>query len=54
MSHAWVREAIETGAEVIATARPFCLRMLDDAVGDLEMRDRIEVLDIAELAVSAL
>jgi Fe-S oxidoreductase len=54
MSHARVREAIETGAEVIATACPFCLRMLDDAVGDLEMRDRIEVLDIAELVVSAL
>jgi len=49
-----VKEALETGAEVLATACPFCLLTLDEAVKHLNADDQIQVLDIAEIAVEAL
>lgn len=49
-----VKEAIETGAEVLATACPFCLLTLDEAVKHLNAEDKIRVLDIAEIAAQAL
>jgi len=49
-----VREAIATGAKILATACPFCLNMLDDAVKTLGLDDQIEVKDLMELAVMAL
>jgi Fe-S oxidoreductase len=54
LSHARVRQALDTGAQAIATACPFCLNMLDDAVKTLGLSERIEVLDIMELALLAL
>jgi len=44
-----VEEALSTGAEVIATACPYCIRMLNDAVRALGIGDRIAVRDLAEL-----
>ena len=52
--HERVKEAAETGAEIIATACPFCLNMLDDAVKTLGLEDKLEVRDIMELVVEAL
>jgi Fe-S oxidoreductase len=49
-----VREALDTGAEVLATACPFCMLTLDEAVKHLNAQDKIQVLDIAELAAMAL
>ena len=49
-----VKEALETGAEVLATACPFCLLTLDEAVKHLNAEDRIHVMDIAEIAFEAL
>jgi Fe-S oxidoreductase len=49
-----VKEALEVGAEVLATACPFCLVTLDEAVKHLNADDRLQVLDIAELAAQAL
>jgi succinate dehydrogenase/fumarate reductase iron-sulfur protein len=49
ISHARVREALDTGAQVIATACPFCLNMLDDAVKTMGVDDKLEVQDIMEL-----
>lgn len=49
-----VTEALETGANILATACPFCLLTLDEAVKHLNAQDRIQVLDIAEIAVEAL
>lgn len=54
MSHERVREALETGAEVIATACPFCLNMLDDAVKTMGVTDQIEVKDVMELVNEAM
>lgn len=49
-----IKEALDTGAQVLATACPFCLLTLDEAVKHLNAQDRIQVLDIAELAAMAL
>ncbi len=49
-----VKEALETGAEILATACPFCLLTLDEAVKHLNAEDRIQVMDIAEIALEAL
>ena len=49
-----VQEALETGAEVLATACPFCLLTLEEAVKHLNADDRLRVMDIAEIAVEAM
>lgn len=52
---AWrIEEAMALGAEVIATACPFCMQMLEDAVRTAGLQEQIKVLDIAELAAEAL
>jgi heterodisulfide reductase subunit D len=48
-----VAEAEETGAKYLATACPFCLRNLKDAVEAIPSA-KIEVLDVLELASRAL
>ncbi|HVZ56531.1 MAG TPA: (Fe-S)-binding protein [Chitinophagaceae bacterium] len=48
------REAIETGAQVIAAACPFCNTMLTDGVKLAEREDQVQVLDIAELVAASL
>jgi Fe-S oxidoreductase len=47
-------EAIETGANVIAAACPFCNTMLTDGVKNKEKEEEIQVLDIAELVASSM
>jgi heterodisulfide reductase subunit D len=47
-------EAIDTGAEVIAAACPFCNTMLTDGVKNAEKESTIKVLDIAELIADSL
>ena len=49
-----VREALGTGADVIATACPYCLRMLNAAVATMGVGDRITVQDIAEVMIQSL
>ncbi len=44
-----VREALACGAEIIATACPFCARMLQSAVAALGVADRLAVRDVADL-----
>jgi len=44
-----VREALDCGAEILATACPFCLLTLEDAVKSADLEDRIQVHDIIEL-----
>jgi succinate dehydrogenase/fumarate reductase iron-sulfur protein len=48
------QEALELGAEVIATACPFCLTTLEDAIKVLDCEGKIVVKDIAELVKEAL
>jgi Fe-S oxidoreductase len=49
-----IQEALETGAQVLATACPFCLLTLEEAVKHLNAEDRLRVMDIAEIAIQAL
>ena len=44
-----VQEALDCGAEILATACPFCLLTLEDAVKSKELEDKIQVLDIIEI-----
>lgn len=49
-----VKEALETGAQILATACPFCLLTLDEAVKHLGVDDRLSVQDVAEIAAQAI
>ena len=49
-----VKEAIATGAEVIATACPYCTRMLNEAVEELGVQKTIKVRDISELLLQSI
>lgn len=49
-----VKEALDTGAQILATACPFCLLTLEEAVKHLNAQDRLQVKDIAELAFESL
>ncbi|MBN1103136.1 MAG: (Fe-S)-binding protein [Deltaproteobacteria bacterium] len=49
-----VLEALETGAEILATACPFCLVNFEDAVKVLDKEDSIKVRDVAEILSEAM
>lgn len=49
-----LREAEATGAEAVVTACPICLIMLTDAAKTAGLEDKLEVIDLAELAARAL
>ena len=53
--HALIRidEAIEAGAEVVATACPLCLLMLEDAVRVKNLEGKLRVLDVCEIVLAA-
>lgn len=44
-----VREAHETGSDILAVACPSCMAMLEDAVKDENLEDELAVRDISEL-----
>jgi Fe-S oxidoreductase len=43
------KQLLETGAKTIATACPYCMIMLDDAVKDKGLQDKIKVMDLAQM-----
>ena len=45
-----VREAVQAGAQVLATACPKCFNMLDDAIKAENLEDALTVRDIAQIA----
>ncbi len=49
-----VRQALDTGAQIIAVSCPQCAKMLDDAVKAEELEGKLEVLDIGEIVTRAL
>jgi len=48
------KEAIDTGASIIASACPFCNTMMTDGVKLAEKEESVKVLDIAELVAANL
>lgn len=53
-SHLRLEEARATKAQVVATACPYCLHMLEDAVKAKDLDRSLHVKDLAELIVEAL
>jgi len=49
-----VAEAVETGAEIIVTACPFCFSNLDDAVKTAGYEERIRVVDLTEFLAESV
>lgn len=49
-----VNQSLDTGAEILLTACPFCNITLTDAVKALEKEDTTKVMDITELMAMAL
>lgn len=47
-------EAIGTGANIIASACPFCNTMLTDGVKNAEKEESVQVMDVAELIAASL
>ncbi len=45
-------EALATGADIIASACPFCMTMMSDGIKIKEKEDEVKVLDLAELIVN--
>ncbi len=48
------KEAIETGASIIASNCPFCMTMLSDGVKTNEKEEQVKVLDIAEMIAASM
>jgi Fe-S oxidoreductase len=47
-------EALETGADIVSTACPFCMIMLDDAVKANGKGDDVAVMDISQVFEKSL
>jgi Fe-S oxidoreductase len=47
-------DALKTGAEVIATACPFCMTMITDGLKYKNKEEEVKNYDLAELIVQAL
>ena len=43
------REAIETGADVLAVACPFCMTMMEDGINARKGERDVKVMDVSEL-----
>lgn len=48
-----VREAHEAGAEILATACPYCISMLEDSLKTTELEEELEVKDISEILLES-
>jgi Fe-S oxidoreductase len=49
-----VQDALESGAEVLATSCPYCVNMLTDACMSLNKQDALEIRELSELLVESL
>ena len=47
-----LEQALETGADTVVTACPYCLTMFEDAIGAKGVSDQIRVIDISEAIAS--
>jgi Fe-S oxidoreductase len=54
ISHLRLDDAIGTESQLLASACPFCMIMLEDAVKSKGVDDRLEVMDIAELVARTI
>ena len=47
-------ELYKTGAKTIATACPYCMIMLDDAVKEKELEEEVKVVDLAQMMLKSI
>ena len=47
-------ELYKTGAKTVATACPYCMIMLDDAVKEKELEEEIKVVDLAQMMLTSI
>jgi Fe-S oxidoreductase len=48
------KEALETNANIIASACPFCMTMLEDGLKTLDKLDKVQVKDITEIVLEKI
>jgi Fe-S oxidoreductase len=49
-----INEALETNAEVLAAACPFCITMFEDGVKGVEAEEKLKIEDISEIIAHAI
>ncbi|MBW2058659.1 MAG: (Fe-S)-binding protein [Deltaproteobacteria bacterium] len=49
-----VREAVRTGAQILAVACPYCAKMFEDALKTEQLEDKLAVRDISELLLESI
>lgn len=54
LSEVRIREAADTGADIVVTACPYCLIMLEDALKTADLEGKLRVMDLNELLKEAL
>lgn len=54
INHRRLNDAIDAGADIVATACPYCLLMFDDAIRSKGYGDQIQVQDIVEIMANQL
>ena len=54
MSEIRIKEARETGADILITACPLCLIMLEDALKTVGLEGKMKVMDLNELVLQSL
>jgi Fe-S oxidoreductase len=54
VNQARVNEALETNAEVLAAACPFCITMFEDGVKGVEAEEKMQIEDISEIIAREL
>jgi len=53
-SRARVREACDSGAEILGVSCPICYKMLDDAIKDEKLENRLKVMDVAQIVLESM
>jgi Fe-S oxidoreductase len=54
INHIRTDNVLKTGAEIVSTACPFCMTMLEDGIKDKEKADVCSVKDIAEIVAQCI
>ena len=54
INHLRTDQIVNTGAQIVASACPYCLTMFSDGIKDKEIENKLTAMDIAELVEKAL
>ena len=54
INQARVQEAVDTGAEMLCAACPFCMTMFEDGIKGVGVEEEFQVLDLAEIVAGSM